>query len=49
MPGANVTLSPIVNTAKVNDKFTEFHITNLDDKAIDYPRELQVGEKRKVI
>jgi uncharacterized membrane protein len=47
--GAIGALSYIIVTTKANEKFTEFHITNLDGKAIDYPSKLRVGEKGKVI
>lgn len=30
------------------ERFTEFYILGLDDKAIDYPEELMVGEEGKV-
>ncbi len=33
---------------EVGERFTEFYILGLDDKAIDYPEELMVGEEGKV-
>ena len=32
----------------VGERFTEFYILGLDDKAINYPEELMVGEEGKV-
>ena len=34
---------------KVGERFTEFYILGLEGKAIDYPREITVGEEGKVI
>ena len=31
------------------EKFTEFYVLGLEGKAIDYPRELKVGEEERVI
>ena len=29
--------------------FTDFYVLGIDGKAVDYPRELMVGEKRRVL
>lgn len=47
--GAIGTLGYVIATPKVGEKFTEFYILGLEGKAIDYPRELKVGEEGRVI
>lgn len=47
--GSMGTLGYVVAKPKVGEKFTEFYILGLEGKAIDYPRELKVGEPGKVI
>ena len=46
--GAIGSLSYVLATPKI-EKFTEFYITATDGKAIDYPRELSVGEEGNII
>lgn len=43
------TLSYVVAAPKVGEKFTEFYLLGLDGQAVDYPRELKVGEEGKVL
>jgi len=47
--GAVGTLGYAIATPKVGEKFTEFYVLGLEGKAIDYPRELRVGEEGRVI
>ena len=47
--GAMGTLSYVIVKPKVGEKFTEFYILGLEGKAIDYPRELKVGEPGEVM
>ena len=47
--GALGALGYVIATPKVGEKFTEFYILGLEDKAIHYPRELSVGEEGRVI
>ena len=47
--GAVGTLSSVIATPKVGEKFTEFQVLGLEGKATDYPRELKVGEEGRVI
>ncbi len=42
------TLGYLVATLKVGEKFTEFYILGTEGKAINYPRELNVGDDGKV-
>ena len=43
------TLGYVIATPKVGETFTEFYILGQDGKAANYPKELKVGEKGKVI
>ena len=47
--GALGALGYVIATPKVGEKFTEFYILGLEDKAIHYPRELKVGGEGRVI
>ncbi|MCL0091512.1 DUF1616 domain-containing protein [Dehalococcoidales bacterium] len=47
--GAVGMLGYVIATPKVGEKFTEFYILGLEGKAVDYPRELRVGEEGRVI
>jgi len=47
--GALGTLGYAIASPKVGERFTEFYIEGLEGKAIDYPKELALGEKGKVI
>jgi len=47
--GAIGTLSYVIATPKVAEKFTEFYVLGLAGKAIDYPREMKVGEEGRVL
>ncbi len=46
--GAIGTLGYVIATPGVGEKFTEFYL-GLEGKAIDYPRELRVGEEGRVM
>jgi len=43
------TLSYVIASPKVGERFTEFYILGPEGKAIDYPKELRVGEGGRVI
>lgn len=43
------TLVYLVQTPKIGEKFTEFYVLGQEGKAEDYPREVALGEKAKVI
>jgi uncharacterized membrane protein len=43
------TLGYFVVSPKVGERFTEFYLEGLEDKAMDYPRELNIGGMGKVI
>jgi len=47
--GALGSLGYVIATPKVRERFTEFYVLGLEGKAIDYPRELRVGEEGRVI
>jgi len=47
--GAIGTLGYVIATPKVGERFTEVYVLGLESKAIDYPRELKVGEEGRVI
>ena len=47
--GAVGTLSYVIATPKVGEKFTEFYVLGLEGKATDYPEEMKVGEEGRVI
>jgi uncharacterized membrane protein len=47
--GALGTLSYVIIAPKVGEVFTEFYILGQGGKAVDYPKELKVGEEAKVI
>jgi uncharacterized membrane protein len=47
--GALGTLGYTIATPQVGEKFTEFYILGLDGKAIDYPKEMKVGEQGRVV
>lgn len=47
--GAIGALGYVIATPRVGEKFTEFYVLGLEGKAVDYPRELKVGEEGKVI
>jgi uncharacterized membrane protein len=38
-----------IATSKTSEKFTEFYILGLEDKAKDYPREFELGDTGKVV
>jgi len=42
-------LGCVIATPKAGERFTEFYILGLTGKAMDYPKELKVGEEGKVI
>ncbi len=46
--GAMGTLGYVIANPKVGEKFTEFYILGLEGEAIDYPRELMIGEEGSV-
>lgn len=43
------TLGYAISKPKVGERFTEFYVVDLNEKAVDYPRELRVGETGRVI
>ena len=43
------TLAYVIVTPKAGEKFTEFYVLGLDDKAENYPQELTVGNEGNVI
>ncbi len=43
------TLVYLVQTPEIGEKFTEFYVLGQEGKAEDYPREVALGEKAKVI
>lgn len=47
--GALGTLGYAIATPRVGEKFTEFYILGLEGKAIDYPKEMRVGEQGRVV
>ena len=47
--GAVGTISYVIATPKVGEKFTEFYVLGLEGKATDYPNEMKVGEEGRVI
>ena len=47
--GALGTLGYVIAKPKVGERFTEFYILGMEGKAIDYPKELVVGEEGKVM
>ena len=47
--GALGALGYVIATPKVGEKFTEFYILGLEGEAVDYPREMVVGEEGRVI
>ncbi len=47
--GALGTLGYVIAAPKVGEGFTESYLLGLDGKAADYPKEMSVGEERKVI
>ena len=47
--GALAMLGYVIASPKVGERFTEFYIEGLEGKAADYPKELTMGEKGKVI
>jgi len=47
--GALGMLGYAIASPKVGERFTEFYIEGLEGKAIDYPKELVLGEEGKVI
>ena len=47
--GAIGVMSYVIATPTVEERFTEFYILGLEGKAIDYPRELMVGEGGEVV
>ncbi len=47
--GALGALGYIIANPKVGERFTEFYILGLEGEAIDYPKELVVGEEGKVL
>jgi len=47
--GALGALGYAIATPRAGEKFTEFYVLGLEGEAIDYARELRVGEEGKVI
>jgi len=47
--GAIGTLSYVIATPKVGEKFTEFYILGLEGQAIEYPKDMKVGEQGRVL
>lgn len=47
--GAIGTLGYVIATAKIGEKFTEFYILGLEGQAIEYPKEMKVGEQGRVL
>ena len=47
--GAVATAGYVITTPRVGEKFTEFYILGLGGEAINYPREMKVGEEGRVI
>ncbi len=47
--GALGALGYVIATPQVGERFAEFYILGLEGKAIEYPRELKVGEEGRVI
>ena len=47
--GAIGVLAYTIANPKVEDNFTEFYVLGLEGEAIDYPKELSVGEEGRVI
>ncbi len=47
--GAIGTVGYVIATPKIGEKFTEFYVLGLEGKAMDYPREMAVGEEPRVI
>ncbi len=47
--GVAGTLSYVIATPRVGERFTEFYILGLEGKGENYPREVVVGEQAKVI
>ncbi len=47
--GALGTLGYAIASPRVMERFTEFYIEGLEGKATDYPKELALGDERKVI
>ena len=43
------TLGYVIATPKVGEKFTEFYILGLEGQAIEYPKEMKVGEQGRVL
>ncbi len=46
--GALGIIGYVIATPKVGERFTEFYLLGLEDKAADYPEELKVGEEGRV-
>lgn len=47
--GAMGTLGYVIATPKIGEKFTEFYILGLKGQAIEYPKEMKVGEQGRVL
>ena len=47
--GALGTLGYVIAKPRVEERFTEFYILGLEGEAVDYPREMVVGEEGRVI
>ena len=47
--GAIGTLGYVIATPKVGEKFTEFYILGLEGQAIEFPKEMKVGEQGRVL
>jgi len=47
--GALGTVGYVIVKPKVGERFTEFYILGMEGKAVDYPKELVVGEEVRVI
>jgi uncharacterized membrane protein len=47
--GAIGTLGYVIATPKVGEKFTEFYILGPEGQAIEYPKEMKVGEQGRVM
>jgi uncharacterized membrane protein len=47
--GAIATLGYVIATPKVGERFTEFYILGMEEKAENYPKEFTLGEEGRVI
>ena len=47
--GAAGTLGYVIATPRVGEKYTEFYILGLEGQAIEYPKEMRIGEQGRVL